>query len=71
MFTMPRGFPNGCPLPEREKAFVLRESGSRRGKGTCNTCIRFGQTTQTYRDKPCPYMKGYGKYGWKGIRPKF
>jgi len=59
---MPKGFPRGCPLPDNLKMLMLRDSGSRRGRGTCSTCKHRGQVTQAYRDKPCPHMKWVGKY---------
>lgn len=59
---MPRGFPQGCPLPNDLKALILRDSGARSGRGTCSTCKQRGKATQAYRDKPCPHMKWVGKY---------
>lgn len=64
---MSKGFPKGCPLSEELKNQVLRNSSSRPHHGTCRTCEKLGEETKSYRDQPCPFMKGTGKYGWKGF----
>ena len=64
---MAKGFQRGCPLPMELKDEVKRNSSSRPHHGTCRTCEKLGQKTQYYRDQPCPFMKGVGKYGWRGM----
>ncbi len=67
---MPKSFQRGCPLPKALKDEVGRNSSSRPRRGTCRTCEKLGQKTQYYRDKPCPFMKGAGKYGWRGYHKR-
>ena len=64
---MAKGFQRGCPLSKELQDKVRRNSGSRPHRGTCRTCEKLGQETQHYREQPCPFMKGTGKYGWKGF----
>ena len=64
---MPKGFPNGCPLPNELQGEVMSNSSTRLHHGTCRTCEKLGKKTKYYRDQPYPFMKSVGKYGWRGM----